>query len=100
MDKSQVEVMSAVSVKETYKCDSELPVNMYSNMTSRMKERKVLIIGDTRTRNCAANDETDIKDNFYIQRLVKPDAGNDLLMRSANKDMNLQKSRFYTQRRC
>ena len=57
-----------------------------------MKEHKVLIIGDSRARNCAANVETDVRDNFEVQELVKPGAGTDILVNSANNIMSLSKS--------
>ena len=38
-------------------------------------------------RNCAANVNTDIRDNFKVQGLVKPDTGTDILVNSANNDI-------------
>ena len=88
----QVKVMSAIIVKETNNCDSESPVNRFSNKSSRVKECKVLIIGDSHTRNCAANVKTETRDNFGVQGLVKPGAGTDILVNSATNDiMNLSK---------
>ena len=49
-----------------------------------MKEHKVLIIDDSHARNCAANVKTDIRNNF--QGLVKPGAGNVVLVNSPNND--------------
>jgi len=61
--------------------------------SSLMKEHKVLIIGDSHTRNCAANVKIDIRDNSEVQELVKPSAGTDILVNPANNDiMSLQKS--------
>ena len=58
-----------------------------------MKELEVLIIGDNHTRNCAANVKTDIRNNFYVQGLVKPCAGNVVLVNSPNNDtLSLSKS--------
>jgi hypothetical protein len=58
-----------------------------------MKVHKVLIIGDSHARNCAANVKADIRDNFEVQELVKPGAGTDILVNSANNDiMSLTKS--------
>jgi hypothetical protein len=58
-----------------------------------MKEHKVLFVGDSHARNCAANVKTNIRDNFEVQGLVKPGAGTDILVNSANSDiMSLSKS--------
>ena len=51
-----------------------------------MKEHKVLIIDDSHARNCAANVKTDIRNNFKVQGLVKPGAGNVVLVNSPNND--------------
>ena len=91
MGKFQVKVMSAARVKKTYNYNSEPPVNRFSSKSSCMKEH--VIIGDSHTRNCAANVKTDVADIFEVQGLVKPGAGTDTLVNSANNDiMNLPKS--------
>lgn len=60
-----------------------------------MKEHKVLIIGDSHTRNCAANVKTDIMDNFEVQGFVKPGAGTYISVNSATSDsMHLTKVMF------
>ena len=62
-------------------------------MSSGMKEHEVLIIGDSHARNCAANVKTDIRNNFKVQGLVKPGAGNVVLVNSPNNDtISLSKS--------
>ena len=76
-------------------CDSESLVNGFSSKFSCRKEHKILIIGDSHTRNFAANVETNIMDNFEVQGCVKPGAGIDILVNSATSDrpiMNLTKS--------
>jgi hypothetical protein len=89
---SKSEEMGAIHDQETDNCDSESPVNRLSGKSSCMKEHKVLIIGDSHTRNCAANVKTDIRDNFEFQGLVKPGAGTVILVNSANSDiMSLSK---------
>jgi len=57
----QVKV-GAICDQETGNCNSELPVNRLSSMSSCMKEHKVLIICDSHVRNCVANVKTDIRD--------------------------------------
>jgi len=58
-----------------------------------MMELEVLIIGDSHARKCAANVKTDIRNNFEVQGLVKPGAGNVVLVNSPNNDtMSLSKS--------
>ena len=67
----------------------ESPVSWFSSKSSRMKDHKVLIIGDSHPRNCAANvkTETDTRGNLKVQGLVKPGAGTDTLVNSANSDI-------------
>ena len=84
---SKSEKMSAVSDKETDNCDSTSAINRFNSMSSLMKGHKVLIIGDSHARNCAENVKTDIRDNFEVQELVKPSAGTDILVNSANNDI-------------
>ena len=73
--------------------DSESPVNRFSNTSSRMKEHKFLITGDSHARNCTANVKTDIRDNFEVQGLVKLGAGTDIVVNSAYSGiMSLSKS--------
>jgi hypothetical protein len=81
------EEMGAIHDRETDNCDSESPVSRLSIKSSRMKEHKVLSIGDSQARNCAANVKTDIRDNFEVQGLVKPGAGTVILVNSANSDI-------------
>ena len=75
--------MGAIRDQETDNCNSESPVNRFSSKSSDMKKHKVLIIGDSHARNCAANVGTDIRNNFKVQGLVKPGAGNVVLVNSA-----------------
>jgi hypothetical protein len=90
---SKSEKMSAISDKETDNCDGESSVIWFS-MSSHIKDHKVLILGASHTRNCAANVKTDIRDNFEVQGLVKPGSGTDILMNSANNDKFIKKAMF------
>jgi len=81
---SKSEKMSAISDEETDNCDSTSAVNRFSSKSSLMKGHKVLIIGDSHARNCAANVKTVIRDNFDVRELVKSSAGTDILVNSAN----------------
>jgi len=54
--------------------DRESLVNRFSNKSSCRKEHKVLTVGESHTRNCAANVKTDIRNNFEVQGLLKPGA--------------------------
>jgi len=59
------------------------------------EEHKVLIIGDSQNRNCAANGKPNIMDNFEVQGFVKPGVGTDVLVNSATSDiMKRTKSDF------
>jgi hypothetical protein len=90
---SKSEKMSAISDKGTDNCDVESPVSWFSSKSSCMKDHKVLIVGNSYGRNCAANVQTDIRGNFKVQGLVKPGTGTDILLNSANNDiMSLSKS--------
>jgi hypothetical protein len=51
----------------------------------RTKDHKVLIIGESHLRNCAANIKSTIKDNFEVQGIVKPGAGANVLKKSVEK---------------
>jgi hypothetical protein len=62
------EEMGAINDQETDNCDSESPVNRLCGKSSLMKEYKVLIIGDSHARNCAANVKTDIWYNLLCVR--------------------------------
>ena len=57
---------------------SESPRNM---------AHKVLIIGDSHMRNCAANVQSCIKNNFAIQGVVKPGAVTNILVNSAKNEV-------------
>jgi hypothetical protein len=64
--------------------DSESPHN---------KDHKVLIIGDSHMRNCAANIKSTIKGNFEVQGVVKPGAEAHILVNAMkNKFKSLSKS--------
>jgi len=90
---SKSEKMSAISDKGTNNCDVESPVSWFSSKSSYVKDHKVLIIGDSHARNCAANVKSDIRGNFKVQGPVKPGSGTDILVNSANCDiMSLSKS--------
>ena len=69
---------------KSYLQDSESAGSRFSGKSSGMKEHEVLIIDDSHARNCAANVKTDIRNNF--QGLVKPGAGNVVLVNSPNND--------------
>ena len=45
----------------------------------------MLIIGDSHTTLCATNTKFEIKDNYDVQGLVKPEAG--ILVNTANSDI-------------
>jgi len=79
--------MNAISDKETDNCNSKSAVNRFSSKSLLMNGHKVLIIGDSHARNCAANAKTDIRDNFEVWELVKPNAGTDILVNSVNNDI-------------
>jgi hypothetical protein len=90
---SKSDKLNAVSVKESINCDSESPINWFSSKSSCTKDHKVLIIGDSHTRYCAANVKTNTRDNFEVQGIVKPGAGTDVLVNFANNGiMSLCKS--------
>jgi predicted phosphodiesterase len=56
-------------------------------------DHKVLNIGDSHIRNCAANIKSNIKDNFEVQGVVKPGAGTNILVNSVNNEVrSLSKS--------
>jgi len=63
------------------------PVKRQSSNSSRTKDHKVLIIGDSHTRLCAINVKSEIKDSYDVQGLVKPGAGSETLVNSATSDM-------------
>ena len=56
------------------------PAQRQSSKWSHRKDHKVLIIGDSRTRHCATNVKSEIKDNYDVQGLVKPGAGAGILV--------------------
>jgi hypothetical protein len=86
------EEMGAIHDRETDNCDSESSFSRLSIKSSHMKEHKVLSIGDSQARNCAANVKIEIRDNFEVQGLEKPGAGTVILVNSANTDfMSLSK---------
>jgi hypothetical protein len=69
------------------------PVKSQSSNSSRSKDRKVLIIGDSHIRLCATNVKSEIKDSYDVQRLVKSGAGSGTLVNSATSDItNLTKN--------
>ena len=51
------------------------------------KDQKILIIGDSHTRLWTQNVKSHIKENFLVQGLVKPGAGVDVLVTTANSDI-------------
>ena len=51
------------------------------------KDQKMLIIGYSHTRLWTQNVKSHIKENFHVQGLVKPDAGVDVLVTTANSDI-------------
>jgi len=67
---SKSEKVSAISDKETDNGDGESPGSWFSSKSSHMKDHKVLIVGDSHARNCAAN--------------VKTETGTDILVNLAN----------------
>jgi hypothetical protein len=84
--------LNAISVKESGNYDSESPINWSSSKSSRKKDHKVLIIGDSHTRNCAANIKTNIEENFKVQGVI-PGAGTSILVNSLKNDIrSLSKS--------
>jgi hypothetical protein len=71
------------------------PIKRQSSNSFRSKDHKVLIIGDSHIRLCAANVKSEIKDSYDVQGLVKPGAGSGTLVNSANSDTtNLTKNDF------
>ena len=69
------------------------PVKRQSSNSSRSKDHKVLIIGDSNTRLCARNIKSEIKDSYNVHGLVKPGAGSGTLVNSATSDItNLTKN--------
>jgi len=75
-----------VKSKNFRTCGSESPLN---------KAYKVIIIGDSHMRNCAANVKSgmsnvksNINDNIVIQGVVKPGALTSVLINSAQQDLN------------
>ena len=76
-----------VNTKRTVK------INNCSSATQHNKAHKILIIGDSHIRNCAANMKSNIKSNFKVQGVVKPGAGVDILANSMiNEIKSLSKS--------
>jgi hypothetical protein len=68
-------------------------VKRQSSKSSHKKDHKVFIIGDSYTRLCVTNFKSEIKDNYDVQGLVKPGAGADILVNTANSDItNLTKN--------
>jgi len=51
------------------------------------KDQKILIIGDSHTRLWTQNVKSHIKENVHVQGLVKPGAGVDVLVTTANSDI-------------
>jgi hypothetical protein len=68
----------AIRAKKVGNCANESPCK---------KDHKVLIIGDSHLRNCAANIKSTIKDNFEVQGIVKPGAGANVLAKSVEKEV-------------
>jgi len=69
------------------------PVKRQTSKSSHRRDHKVLIIGDSHARLCAANVKADIKDKYDVQGLVKPGAGAGILVSTANSDItNLTKN--------
>jgi len=50
-------------------------------------DQKILIIGDSHTRLWTQNVKSHIKENFHVQGLVKPGAGVDVLVTTANSEI-------------
>ena len=65
-------------IKTVGKGISESPHNM---------DHKVLIIGDSHMRNCAADVQSSIKTNFAVQGVVKPGAGTNILVNSVKNEV-------------
>jgi len=82
-----------VTVKGQALTRKRYPVQRQSSNSSRSKDRKVLIIGDSHIRLCATNVKSEIKDSYDVQGLVKPGAGSGTLVNSAASDItNLTKN--------
>lgn len=64
---SKSDKLNAVSVKESGNCDSESPINWFSSKSSCIKDHKVLIIGDSHTRDCTANVRTNTRANLKFK---------------------------------
>jgi hypothetical protein len=70
-----------------------IKINNCDSATPHNKAHKVLIIGDSHTRNCAAYVKSITKDNFKVQGIVKPGTGADILASSmTNEIRGLSKS--------
>jgi hypothetical protein len=74
-------VNGRISVSRSDKVNTKraIKINKCDSATPRNKDHKILIIGDSHTRNCASNVKLIIKDNFKVQGIVKPGAGADIL---------------------
>jgi hypothetical protein len=68
-------------------------INNCDSATPRNRDHKILFIGNSHTRNCAANVQSIIKDNFKVQGIVKPGTEADILVSSmTNEIRGLSKS--------
>jgi len=69
------------------------PIKRQSSSSSRSKDHKVLIIGDSHVRLCATNVKSEIKGSYDVEGLVKLGAGSGTVVNSATSDMtNLTKN--------
>lgn len=59
----------------------------YGNVSPRTKDHKVIIIGESHSRNSAANIKSTTKDNFGVQGVVNPDTGANILANSVIKNV-------------
>jgi hypothetical protein len=75
---------NVIRAKESGNYDSESPITWANSKSSHIKDHKVLIIGNSHIRNCAANVKSNVKDNFEIQGVVKPGARTNILVNSVN----------------
>jgi lysophospholipase L1-like esterase len=63
------------------------PAKRHKKDATLKKDQKMLIIGDSHTRLWTQNVKSYIKENFHVQGLVKPGAGVDIIVTTANSDI-------------
>ena len=82
---SKINLTIPVTVKGHSLISKSNPVKRQSSKSSHKKDHKVLMIGDSHTRLCATNVNSEIKDKHDVRGMVKPGVGAGILVNTANR---------------